>query len=112
MDTPFDMKLNEHDWDPTESAWRCVMLRIPEVEVESIYAGDDRLAVGSYGVDRNQRVIHWNSKSPQPKEIRLRVSLARTFVDSDVAARWGKAVVMLPVIVCLSLFLAVQFYPF
>jgi|GEM_PF-1885010 len=112
MFTSFDVELNEHDWDSTESAWRCGMLRIPEVDVESIYAGDNRLSAGSYGVDRNQRVIHWNSKSPRPKEIRLIVSLTRNFAKSDVAARLSKPMVIIPVIVCFLVYLISQFYPF
>jgi len=98
MNTSFDTKLTETDWDPAKSAWRCVMLRLSGVEIDSIYSGNERLPAGCYGIDRDRWIIRWNSKKQQPKEIKLMVSINRTSNNSDSATPLNKAIILFAVI--------------
>lgn len=108
MEASFELKLTDQDWNEKISAWRCLSLRIPEVEINSIYAGDNRLSGHDYDIDRGLWVIHWKGKTRQPKEIQLLGTLSQKSNQSRNNFRWNKPTVMFSGIASLILVLIAQ----
>ncbi len=93
MEASFDLKLTDQDWDRKISAWRCLTLKIPEVEINSIYAGDNRLSANDYGIDRGLWVIRWKGKTQQPKEIQLLGTLSQKSTRAGKKFSWNKTTI-------------------